>query len=204
MKIIDRIIILTIVMSAAAACSPKQGAHIRSTKEGFELTVDGSPVFIKGIGGTNRPDIAVASGANACRTWGGSIDDMAATMAMAAENGLYVMQGIWLPKEAEKYADEETVMNMVLEAGADDVQDNDDTWEVRTAMADFNTVRETLEGQGVEMMEAQLAMVPRMLVPVDAETAKKLVRLTDALEELDDVQDVYTNADFPEDFDPEA
>ena len=104
----------------------------------------------------------------------------------------------------EKYADEETVMNMVLEAGADDVQDNDDTWEVRTAMADFNTVRETLEGQGVEMMEAQLAMVPRMLVPVDAETAKKLVRLTDALEELDDVQDVYTNADFPEDFDPEA
>ena len=47
-------------------------------------------------------------------------------------------------------------------------------------------------------------MVPRMLVPVDAETAKKLVRLTDALEELDDVQDVYTNADFPEDFDPEA
>ena len=107
MKIIDRIIILTIVMSAAAACSPKQGAHIRSTKEGFELTVDGSPVFIKGIGGTNRPDIAVASGANACRTWGGSIDDMAATMAMAAENGLYVMQGIWLPKEAEKYADEE-------------------------------------------------------------------------------------------------
>lgn len=107
MKIIDRIIILAIVMSAAAACSPKQGAHIRSTKEGFELTVDGSPVFIKGIGGTNRPDIAAASGANACRTWGGSIDDMTATMAMAAENGLYVMQGIWLPKEAEKYADEE-------------------------------------------------------------------------------------------------
>ena len=106
--------------------------------------------------------------------------------------------------DKEKYADEETVMNMVLEAGADDVQDNDDTWEVRTSMTDFNAVREALEGQSVEMMEAQLAMVPRMLVPVDAETAKKLVRLTDALEELDDVQNVYTNADFPEDFDPEA
>ena len=106
--------------------------------------------------------------------------------------------------DKEKYADEEAVMNMVLEAGADDVQDNEDTWEVRTSMADFNSVRETLEGQGVEMMEDQLAMVPRVLVPIDADTAQKLVRITDALEDLDDVQNVYTNADFPEDFDPEA
>ena len=106
--------------------------------------------------------------------------------------------------DKEKYADEETVMNMVLEAGAEDVQDEGDVWEVRTAMGDFNTVREALEAEGVEMMEAQLAMVPRMLNPIDAETAKKLVRLTDALEDLDDVQNVFTNADFPEDFDPEA
>ena len=106
--------------------------------------------------------------------------------------------------DKEKYADEETVMNMVLEAGAEDVQDEGDVWEVRTGMGDFNTVREALEAEGVEMMEAQLAMVPRMLNPIDAETAKKLVRLTDALEDLDDVQNVFTNADFPEDFDPEA
>ena len=106
--------------------------------------------------------------------------------------------------DKEKYADEETVMNMVLEAGAEDVQDEGDVWEVRTAMGDFNTVREALEAEGVEMLEAQLAMVPRMQNPIDAETAKKLVRLTDALEDLDDVQNVFTNADFPEDFDPEA
>lgn len=106
--------------------------------------------------------------------------------------------------EKEKYADEETVMNMALEAGAEDVQDEGDVWEVRTGMGDFNAVREALEAEGVEMLEAQLAMVPRMLNPIDAETAKKLVRLTDALEELDDVQNVFTNADFPEDFDPEA
>ena len=106
--------------------------------------------------------------------------------------------------EKEKYADEETVMNMALEAGAEDVQDEGDVWEVRTGMGDFNTVREALEAEGVEMLEAQLAMVPRMLNPIDAETAKKLVRLTDALEDLDDVQNVFTNADFPEDFDPEA
>ena len=106
--------------------------------------------------------------------------------------------------DKEKYADEETVMNMALEAGAEDVQDEGDVWEVRTAMGDFNTVREALEAEGVERLEAQLAMVPRMLNPIDAETAKKLVRLTDALEDLDDVQNVFTNADFPEDFDPQA
>ncbi|WP_298067251.1 YebC/PmpR family DNA-binding transcriptional regulator [uncultured Mailhella sp.] len=106
--------------------------------------------------------------------------------------------------DKEKYPDEESVMNMALEAGADDVQDSGDTWEVRTAMGDFNTVREALEGQGVEMLEAQLAMVPRILVPVDAETAQKLFRITDAMEELDDVQNVYTNADLPDDFNPEA
>ena len=106
--------------------------------------------------------------------------------------------------DKEKYADEEAVMNMALEAGAEDVQDEGDVWEVRTGMGDFNTVREALEAEGVEMLEAQLAMVPRMQNPVDVETAKKLVRLTDALEELDDVQNVFTNADFPEDFDPEA
>lgn len=106
--------------------------------------------------------------------------------------------------DKEKYPEEDAVMNMALEAGADDVQDNEDTWEVRTAMADFNTVREALEAQGVEMMEAQLAMVPKLVVPVDIETAQKVLRITDAMEELDDVQNVYTNADFPEDFDPEA
>ncbi len=106
--------------------------------------------------------------------------------------------------DKEKYPEEDAVMNMALEAGADDVQDNDDTWEVRTAMADFNTVREALEAQGVEMLEAQLAMVPKIVVPVDVETAQKLIRITDAMEELDDVQNVYTNADFPDNFNPEA
>ncbi len=104
--------------------------------------------------------------------------------------------------EKEKYPEEDAVMNMALEAGADDVIDSDDVWEVRTSMADFNVVRETLEEQGVEMAEAQLSMVPRVLVPIDAETAQKLFRITDALEELDDVQNVYTNADIPDDFEP--
>jgi len=97
-----------------------------------------------------------------------------------------------------KYA-EEAVMEAALEAGADDVQDEDDTWAVHTAMADFNTVRETLESAGMEMLSAELSMIPTNTVNVDAETGRKLLKLMDALDENDDVQKVHANFDLPED-----
>ena len=166
----------------------------------FEITYEGY-----GAGGvaiivetaTDNKNRTVAEVRHAFTKFGGTMGESGSVAFQFDRMGVITL-------EKEKYADEETVMNMALEAGAEDVQDEGDVWEVRTAMGDFNTVREALEAQGVEMLEAQLAMVPRMQNPIDAETAKKLVRLTDALEDLDDVQNVFTNADFPEDFDPEA
>ena len=166
----------------------------------FEITYEGY-----GAGGvaiivetaTDNKNRTVAEVRHAFTKFGGSMGESGSVAFQFDRMGVITL-------DKEKYADEEAVMNMALEAGAEDVQDEGDVWEVRTAMGDFNTVREALEAQGVEMMEAQLAMVPRMQNPIDAETAKKLVRLTDALEDLDDVQNVFTNADFPEDFDPEA
>ena len=166
----------------------------------FEITYEGY-----GAGGvaiivetaTDNKNRTVAEVRHAFTKYGGAMGESGSVAFQFDRMGVITL-------EKEKYADEETVMNMALEAGAEDVQDEGDVWEVRTGMGDFNTVREALESQGVEMVEAQLAMVPRMLNPIDAETAKKLVRLTDALEDLDDVQNVFTNADFPEDFDPEA
>ena len=166
----------------------------------FEITYEGY-----GAGGvaiivetaTDNKNRTVAEVRHAFTKYGGAMGESGSVSFQFDRMGVITL-------DKEKYADEESVMNMALEAGAEDVQDEGDVWEVRTAMADFNTVREALEAEGVEMMEAQLAMVPRMLNPIDAETAKKLVRLTDALEDLDDVQNVFTNADFPEDFDPEA
>jgi len=102
-----------------------------------------------------------------------------------------------------KYADEDTVMSLALDAGADDVQDEDESWEIHTAMSDFTAVRDALEKAGVEMESAALAMVPKTTVPVDAETARKLMRFNDALEDLDDVQNIYFNFELPEDFEPE-
>ena len=95
-----------LILASLAGCAPREGAEIRAKGDGFELRVDGKPTYIKGIGGTNRPDIAAANGANACRTWGGDAKSIRKTSALAAEHGMYVMQGIWLPKEAEKYSDE--------------------------------------------------------------------------------------------------
>ena len=166
----------------------------------FEITYEGY-----GAGGvaiivetaTDNKNRTVAEVRHAFTKYGGAMGESGSVAFQFDRMGVITL-------EKEKYADEETVMNMALEAGAEDVLDEGDVWEVRTGMGDFNTVREALEAQGVEMVEAQLAMVPRMLNPIDAETAKKLVRLTDALEDLDDVQNVFTNADFPEDFDPEA
>lgn len=95
--------------------------------------------------------------------------------------------------------EEDKMMEIALEAGADDVIDDGDVWTIQTAMADFTGVREALEAQGVAMQEASLAMVPQNLTPVDAELGAKVMRLMDALDDNDDVQNVYTNADFPED-----
>jgi len=94
---------------------------------------------------------------------------------------------------------EEAIMEAALDAGADDVVDDDDIWTIQTAMSDFAAVREALESGGVAMQSASLAMVPSNLVAVDADTGMKLLKLMDALDDNDDVQNVYVNADFPED-----
>ncbi len=94
---------------------------------------------------------------------------------------------------------EEAIMEAALEAGADDVIDDEDIWTIQTAMADFAAVRDALENAGIAMQSASLAMVPANLVAVDADTGVKLLRLMDALDDDDDVQNVYVNADFPDD-----
>ena len=95
--------------------------------------------------------------------------------------------------------DEEKMMELALECGADDVIDDEDVWTIQTNMEDFTSVRDALEVQGVTMQSASLAMVPQNLVAVDAAVAEKVMRLMDALDDNDDVQNVYANADFPDD-----
>ena len=95
---------------------------------------------------------------------------------------------------------EDEVMDVALEAGADDIVTEDGIITVTTDPANFESVLEVLQGKGYESVSAEVAMVPDMYSAVDNETATKLQKLIDRLEEDDDVQNIYTNADFPEGF----
>ncbi len=104
--------------------------------------------------------------------------------------------------DASKY-DEDTIMDKALEAGADDVQapegvdeENQGVWTVLTDISDFISVKESLEGDGIEIVEAEISRIPENTVPVAGEDVAKVMNLIEALEDNDDVQKVYTNADF--------
>ena len=92
---------------------------------------------------------------------------------------------------------EEEVMLTALDAGAEDVRDSGDgTYEVVTSASDLRTVRDALVASGVEVESADVTQLPSTLVPVEEADAKKLLRLIDALDDLDDVQAVFSNYDI--------
>ena len=94
--------------------------------------------------------------------------------------------------------DEEELMMMALEAGAEDFAAEEEVFTVTTAPEDFGTVREALEAQGLEFLEAAVTMVPDVETEINADDAKKFQKMLDLLDDDDDVQDVYYNAIFPD------
>ena len=96
--------------------------------------------------------------------------------------------------------DEEQAMEIGLEAGADDIVTNDDgSIDVYTAPGAFADVVEAFEAKGIKPTNAEVSMVPSTEAELDADNAAKCMRMIDALEDLDDVQNVYHNASFPDD-----
>ena len=94
--------------------------------------------------------------------------------------------------------DEDTVMEYALEGGADDFIAEDDAFIVHTSVADFSAVRKYLEEKNLNFFEAQIEMVPQNKITLDGEELAKFKRLIDALEDLDDVQNVYHNVELPD------
>jgi YebC/PmpR family DNA-binding regulatory protein len=96
-------------------------------------------------------------------------------------------------------ADEDELTLAAAEGGADDVQRDGSTWEVTSAPENLTAVRQAIESAGFKVENAELTMVPKTTIEVEEESqAKKILRLIDALEENDDVQEVYANFDIPE------
>ncbi|MBE6055272.1 MAG: YebC/PmpR family DNA-binding transcriptional regulator [Clostridium sartagoforme] len=97
--------------------------------------------------------------------------------------------------------DEDEVMMMALDAGAEDFASEEEVFIVTTTTEDFGTVREALEAEGIEFLEASVKMIPDTYTEIDEDDAKKFQKMLDLLEDDDDVQEVYHNAEFPEGWD---
>ena len=123
--------------------------------------------------------------------YGGNLGTTGSVGFMFDERGVLVV-------EREPGSDEDEMMMIALDAGAEDVKVEDDVFEILTAPADFSTVRENLEKQGFSFLSAEVQKIPQNTVEVtDPDTIQKIQKMLDLLEESDDVQNVYHNADLP-------
>ena len=101
------IVLAVFSVNVFAGCEDNKGIVIKEKDGRFQLYIDGVPTYINGVGGTNRLDIAAQNGANAFRTWGGSIEQTKGYIALAREHNMYIMQGIGLTKDSASYFNEE-------------------------------------------------------------------------------------------------
>jgi YebC/PmpR family DNA-binding regulatory protein len=110
---------------------------------------------------------------------------------MFDRKGLFVV-------DATKYPDEDALLSLALEAGADDLKRHDDAFEITCEPSNFSAVMEALRRGNIETTEAEVKYLPKVLKDVDLETGKRIVKFLDTLEDHDDVQNVYTDARLTE------
>ncbi|HGE8238397.1 YebC/PmpR family DNA-binding transcriptional regulator [Aeromonas sp. 82P] len=142
----------------------------------------GSAVMVECL--TDNRNRTVAEVRHAFSKCGGNLGTDGSVAYLFSKKGLLTFVGV----------DEDALMDAALEAGADDVvTEEDGTIEVYTTPNDFGTVLDGLEAAGFKAKSAEVTMIPSTEAELDAETAPKLMRLIDMLEDLDDVQEVYHN-----------
>jgi YebC/PmpR family DNA-binding regulatory protein len=93
---------------------------------------------------------------------------------------------------------EDDLMNIILEAGADDMQFEDETFTITTSPVQFDAVKKAIEDKGIKVESAALQMVPQNTIKITGKEAEQTLKLMEALEEHDDVQNVYSNFDIDE------
>ena len=120
---------------------------------------------------------------------GGSMADLGSVSYLFNRKGVVIVS-----KNGGKVT-EDSLLEVVLEAGADEVNDLGDSFEVVAQPSDLVAVRTSLQTAGIDYESAETSFLPTMSIPIDSETAKKVFELIEAIEELDDVQNVYGNFD---------
>lgn len=137
---------------------------------------------------TDNTNRAVAEIRSLMTKQGASLGEAGCVAWMFDKKGLVIVD-----KDA---VEEEALLEAALEGGAEDMREEDDTFEITTAFEDLQEVRAAVEALGVEPSQATISMVPQSTVPVPDNQARKVLALLDALEDHDDVRQVYANFDI--------
>ena len=126
---------------------------------------------------------------------GGSLADPGSVSYLFSRKGVVLLN----KQQDGRVLAEDDVLDAVLEAGAEEVNDNGDTWEVVTDPSDLVAVRSALQSAGIDYESADMSFVPSTQIELDVDGAKRVFKLIDALEDSDDVQNVYANYDVSDD-----
>ncbi len=110
---------------------------------------------------------------------------------------LFTRKGVVMVPKAEQ--SEEDLLEVVLDSGAEEINDYGDSYRIVSEAGDFVAVRTALQDAGVDYDSAEASFIPSVEVPLDLDGAKKMIRVVEALEDSDDVQNVYANGDIPDD-----
>lgn len=111
---------------------------------------------------------------------------------------MFEKKGVITVEKAANKVSEEDLMMIAIEAGAEDLKDEGDVFEITTGPEEIEAVKAALAGVGISVESAEATMVPKNTVELTGEDAEKMLKLMDALEEHDDVSNVYANFDIPE------
>jgi transcriptional/translational regulatory protein YebC/TACO1 len=126
---------------------------------------------------------------------GGSLADPGSVSYLFSRKGVVLLN----KQQDGRELAEDDVLDAVLDAGAEEVNDNGDTWEVVTDPSDLVAVRSALQSAGIDYESADMSFVPSTQIELDVDGAKRVFKLIDALEDSDDVQNVYANYDVSDD-----
>lgn len=123
--------------------------------------------------------------------YGGNLGESGCVGWMFKKKSVFVV-------EKETFADEEALMMLALEAGAEDFKAEEDAFEITALPEDFNAIEKMLEENKIEAAVAEISMIPDTTIRLEEKDAEKMLRLIEALEDHDDVQEVYANYDIDE------
>ncbi len=189
------------ISAAKAANMPKENIE-RAIKKGLgevesekfeEVTYEGYgpggvAVLIEAL--TDNKNRTVAEIRRIFTKHGGSIGENGCVSWMFSKKGYIVVD--------RSEVDEDKLMEVVIEAGAEDIKTNKSDYEIITSVEDFENVKRALDDAGVKYSYAKVTMIPQTVIKLEGKDAERMLSLMESLEDLDDVQNVYANFDIPD------